>query len=325
MKKERDRHSLGGDRPSGDRPSLAAAAALREESLFLPANTRLGVAYDLMRRDGAEEVLVMPSAWRPPEEPVAPIGILTFREAKGRLGDAETNRTTLASVMSHPVQTVEATAEVDQALMLMEALRVHRLPVVSQGRVLGLLTRDSVLAAQRQQLQSLADEAARLEEQALRDPLTGLANRRLFDAVLEREISLYRRTGRPVGLLMIDIDHFKVINDAHGHPRGDEVLRELGRRLLGTVRRVDLVARVGGEEFAVIATGSEHEEIDSLAEKLRRVVENDPFDGDPPLELTISVGGALATWRAGPRELICRADAALYGAKRAGRNAVRMV
>ena len=167
---------------------------------------------------------------------------------------------------------------------------------------------------------------AALEHLATRDPLTGLHNRRSLDTRLDEALALDRRYGVPHGrvhgLLLIDVDHFKHINDAHGHPAGDAVLRQLAQLLLATVRASDVAARFGGEEFAVLLpelTGA----VDAVmtAEKIRQAVESTRFGAVG--KVTVSVGVSLATPEdADARPLIDRADAALYEAKRSGRNSV---
>lgn len=167
---------------------------------------------------------------------------------------------------------------------------------------------------------------AALEHLATRDPLTGLHNRRSLDTRLDEALALDRRYGVPHGrvhgLLLIDVDHFKHINDAHGHPAGDAVLRQLAQLLLATVRASDVAARFGGEEFAVLLpelTGP----LDAVmtAEKIRQAVESTRFGAVG--KVTVSVGVSLATPEdADARPLIDRADAALYEAKRSGRNSV---
>ncbi|MBL8277227.1 MAG: diguanylate cyclase [Pelomonas sp.] len=167
---------------------------------------------------------------------------------------------------------------------------------------------------------------AALEHLATRDPLTGLHNRRNLDTRLDEALALDRRYGVPHGrvhgLLLIDVDHFKHINDAHGHPAGDAVLRQLAQLLLATVRASDVAARFGGEEFAVLLpelTGA----VDAVmtAEKIRQAVESTRFGAVG--KVTVSVGVSLATPEdADARPLIDRADAALYEAKRSGRNSV---
>ncbi len=167
---------------------------------------------------------------------------------------------------------------------------------------------------------------AKLEHLATRDPLTGLHNRRSLDARLAEAQALDRRygagNGRVHGLLLVDVDHFKRINDNHGHPAGDAVLSQLGQLLQASARVTDVVARFGGEEFAVLLPELAGPlEAVMAAEKIRRAVEAATF---PEVgKLTISVGVSLASLDdADVRPLIERADAALYEAKRGGRNAV---
>jgi diguanylate cyclase (GGDEF)-like protein/PAS domain S-box-containing protein len=157
------------------------------------------------------------------------------------------------------------------------------------------------------------------------DDLTGVANRRAFFEAAELELTRNRRTPRPTALILFDADHFKQINDRHGHPAGDAVLRQLGAALSSTFRQVDVVARVGGEEFAVLLPSSTLAGAAAVAERLRKLVESQPamFDG-APIGYTVSAG--IATIDEGETldldTLIKRADQALYAAKAKGRNRV---
>lgn len=171
----------------------------------------------------------------------------------------------------------------------------------------------------------------KLEQMALHDALTGLANRRKFLDHFEHALARVVRSGAPLSLLAIDIDHFKRVNDAHGHPAGDEVLIAMGRILERTVRRTDLVARFGGEEFMVLLPETDVRGAAELAEKLRAAVGANRFvitvDGrEAPLTVTISIGvGAITRETASTSsfdDVIERADQALYAAKLAGRNRV---
>jgi diguanylate cyclase (GGDEF)-like protein len=156
------------------------------------------------------------------------------------------------------------------------------------------------------------------------DGLTGAHNKRYFLEFLEREIARCARYRRPLSLLMLDIDHFKAINDQHGHLTGDFVLRELSRRLLVRVRREELLARYGGEEFAAVLPETDLNGGRIFAEQVRRLVADAPFEyeGDH-FNVTISVG--LTTVEGediDPATFIKRADDNLYRAKRDGRNRV---
>jgi two-component system, cell cycle response regulator len=161
---------------------------------------------------------------------------------------------------------------------------------------------------------------------AVTDPLTGAFNRRYLDAHLPRLLERAYGDGRPLSLLMLDIDHFKQVNDRFGHPVGDVVLKEVAARIQRYVRSVDFVARIGGEEFIVVMPETGAETAAQIAERLRLVIAGQPIaaavDGGS-LPVTISLG--LATTGATPdpaESLIKRADDALYRAKQGGRNRV---
>lgn len=158
------------------------------------------------------------------------------------------------------------------------------------------------------------------------DPLTGLANRRVFDQALERECARLQRTGSPVSLLSIDADHFKALNDSEGHQRGDECLILLGAELIRLCkRRMDLAVRSGGEEFAVVLPDTDAAEAERFGELVRQAIAGlklpHPASPTAPF-LTVSVGVATAKWVCTPAELVAAADRALYAAKRGGRNRV---
>jgi diguanylate cyclase (GGDEF)-like protein len=155
------------------------------------------------------------------------------------------------------------------------------------------------------------------------DGLTGAYNKRFFIENLEKEIPRCARHDRPLSLLMFDIDHFKKINDEHGHLTGDYVLREMARRVRTRVRKEEVFARYGGEEFAVVLPETEGELALKVAEDLRRLVAAEAFDfeGDQ-IPVTISVGVACITSEISPDAFIKIADDNLYKAKRSGRNKV---
>jgi diguanylate cyclase len=157
-----------------------------------------------------------------------------------------------------------------------------------------------------------------------RDALTGLANRRQFEIALAREIDRVARAGEAALVLMIDIDHFKQVNDSRGHAAGDLVLQAVARRLLDCVRPMDTVARYGGEEFAVILPNCPPAFGRAVAERIRRQVEQRPvpIDGGAPIAVTISLGGAFAPqWVRSTAALwLAGADRQLYRAKAEGRN-----
>lgn len=167
---------------------------------------------------------------------------------------------------------------------------------------------------------------AELERLNELDGLTGLKNRGSFDSSLKKEVKTAVRAQTDISLLLIDIDHFKTINDRYGHLVGDECLRRLSTLLQSEVQRVtDVVARYGGEEFAVILPGNNLEQALAVAERLRNSVEDiHPYHGDMKVAFTVSIGVANCIPDPGFEEvqLIEKADSALYKAKNSGRNSV---
>lgn len=167
-----------------------------------------------------------------------------------------------------------------------------------------------------------------LVELSSRDALTGLANRRGFELALGREIDRVARSGEPALLLMLDIDHFKRVNDTWGHAAGDQVLRAVAGALVDSVRPMDLVARIGGEEFAIILPNCASAFGETVAERVRRRVERMPVPVAPNQQLacTVSIGGAFAPqWVRSTAALwVERADQQLYRAKAQGRNLLRL-
>jgi diguanylate cyclase (GGDEF)-like protein len=165
-----------------------------------------------------------------------------------------------------------------------------------------------------------------IRELAIRDGLTGLYNYRYFSEALRNELARAQRYRRPLCLLMIDVDHFKLYNDQHGHLTGDEVLRDISRLLQERARRTDLIARYGGEEFVVVLPETCRAAAQRVAEEFRRriVQYNFPNGDQQPLgRVTVSIGVAESPSDATEaRDLIERADQALYAAKSAGRNCV---
>ncbi|MBX3246402.1 MAG: GGDEF domain-containing protein [Myxococcales bacterium] len=169
---------------------------------------------------------------------------------------------------------------------------------------------------------SLEHEASRrLYESTVTDPLTGLHNRRHLDARLEEEVAFARRHGTPLSVLLLDVDHFKRVNDDHGHQAGDAVLRVLGALLTKLLRTEDLVARYGGEEIAIAARGTDAVNALILADRIRRRVEamSMPWEG-ATLRVTVSVGVATWSGEMDVAALLGAADGALYRAKDEGRN-----
>lgn len=160
-----------------------------------------------------------------------------------------------------------------------------------------------------------------------KDSLTGAWNKRYVLDILKRELRRRIRTERPLSLIMLDIDHFKQINDGHGHLIGDAILREVGARIWNAVREEDIFARFGGEEFCVLLSETTKEEALTVGERCRAAIGNEPFKTDAgDLDCTISAGIATVTGssRMTLEDLIQEADDKLYLAKSLGRNQVQL-
>jgi two-component system cell cycle response regulator len=170
---------------------------------------------------------------------------------------------------------------------------------------------------------SLSARSETLEQAALTDGLTGMQNRRYFDDALREYLEEFQRIGKPVGLMILDLDHFKNVNDSHGHDVGDEVLRAVASCLKDMTRYHDVVARLGGEEFAVVAPNMDNDLLMKLAERIRKAIAAMAVvSGNVRLRITTSVGLAIWNGNESADQFYRRADAMLYKAKRLGRNRV---
>lgn len=224
-----------------------------------------------------------------------------------------------------------------------------QLPLVRQGRVIGCLNLGShdhkryINGTATDLLQRLAAiiticlentlNLERLKRTGLTDALTSLNNRRFFDQRIIEEVERSRRNTHPLSCLFIDIDYFKRINDEHGHPVGDKVLREVSKHLNVHMRRSDVLARFGGEEFTILLSNTTSESAEETAERLRNTIESNimAIINDEPLHVTISIGVATAypahsilSIEQQSEQLITSADEALLYAKRNGRNQVHV-
>jgi diguanylate cyclase (GGDEF)-like protein len=199
--------------------------------------------------------------------------------------------------------------------------QLHRVQSTLDSQKQTLENANNMLHAQ---IEKINDLQEKLRDQANRDSLTGLFNRRYLEGTLERELARCRREGASLSMLMIDIDHFKSVNDTHGHQAGDEVLRVFSRLLQENARAEDIVCRYGGEEFLLVLPKMPlHVARERAAQLLDIFREQTVSFGDLRLQTTISIGIAVTPEHADSADgLIRRADDALYQAKHAGRNRV---
>ena len=220
-----------------------------------------------------------------------------------------------------------------------EAASRMSIPLISFGQMLGVLTlhsaqKSAFYETDLQPLEAVADICAnsiqnahyveRIRQLSYLDGLTGIFNRRFFELRILEEIERARRTETGMAVIMVDIDQFKKLNDEFGHLLGDEVLRQVSSLFHLNLRKIDVVCRYGGEEFAILLTQTNSEHALGVAEKLRKLVEEWEFPGVPQT-VTISAGVAAFPEHGSTRdELVRAADKALYAAKQSGRNQVSL-
>lgn len=180
------------------------------------------------------------------------------------------------------------------------------------------------------QAQSLAAQNEQLKAAAYTDALTGLGNRQRFDSTLAEHVASAQTAGAPLSLVLLDLDHFKQVNDRYGHPAGDAVLREVARLVKAAARTQDVACRYGGEELALVLPGTTRTTASAIAETLRRAIASRPVPIGPDQMLPVSASLGVATMEPGgpihtAAQLIKAADVALYSAKKAGRNCVKVL
>lgn len=231
----------------------------------------------------------------------------------------------------------DLSAEPDSFRLFKESASRMSIPLISFGHTLGVLTlhsseRNAFRQSELQSLESVADICAnsiqnahyveRVKQLAYLDGLTGIFNRRFFELRIMEEIERARRFGTGMAVIMADIDQFKRLNDEFGHLLGDEVLRQVSSLFNQQLRKIDVVCRYGGEEFAILLTQTNEKQAAAIAEKLRRLVESFQFPG-VPRRVTISAGVAAFPAHGRTRdEMVRAADNGLYAAKLEGRNRV---
>ncbi|MBI3464036.1 MAG: diguanylate cyclase [Planctomycetes bacterium] len=250
----------------------------------------------------------------------------------GRLVEAIESDTSLAAMITQAANSSsagpnQAVQSIEQAVLLLGTLTVTNLVLSSTLAAEDLPAGAGAESHSPPEVLSLLTE---LRNRAFCDHLTGIYNRYFFEETLTREHRRSIRYSEPIGLIFLDLDYFKQINDTYGHLFGDEVLRQVAQSIQKSVRVCDVVARFGGEEFVVLVLRVTEEDLAGIAERVRQAVEalSTPY-GNHPVRVTATIGAALLLPQDCPHlqplRLIEDADRAMYDAKRSGRNRVRIV
>ena len=221
----------------------------------------------------------------------------------------------VSDVMTRSVTTCTLDDGIVEVLFLMNAKEIRHIPVLEGEKLMGIVS-----------IRELTRAYKLLQVQADTDALTGLSNRRHFIERLNGELDRYRRYQRPLSVAMIDIDHFKKVNDTHGHVAGDKVLCALANLLVGELRAIDWVGRLGGEEFALIFAETELEKAKLVCERLLATIRSAEIDvDDAKISITVSIGVTKASSAIeDSTDILKRADELMYEAKAGGRNRVEV-
>ena len=268
-----------------------------------------------------------------------PIGIVTTKDVFGIISSGKAANKPLAAYMTTPVITSPRSASINEAMLQLKQHRIKRAIVVDEmGQLVGVISQSELISyaygawinilknhsSELHELVDMLEEKARsLEHPSVTDVLTGLGNRRLLQIRMDEEKERVKRYGAaPFSLVILDIDHFKQINDTHGHLVGDAVLKLLGSEITATIRKVDSAVRWGGEEFAILLSNTPLNAAAGFCNRLRAAIERKELVNG--IRMTVSLGVAEYVPGEDDSGLVGRADKALYNAKRSGRNRVEM-
>ena len=257
-----------------------------------------------------------------------PVGIVSERDIIRSLGiyKEQALNKQAQDIMSSPVLTLEPDQDIETAATLMSLNMIRRIPITVNDRLAGIISYRDITNALRKNYYMLEQKTEKLEDKANHDPLTGLFNKGYLEEQLTYHFELAKRSGNPMAVMFLDIDHFKKVNDTYGHQCGDEVLKKIAHILKDKSRAINVVGRFGGEEFMIIGPISDYKSALYLGERIRTAVEKEVFSHEnTDFNITISIG--ISVWNssiASEKDLVKFADEALYTAKRSGRNQVRM-
>jgi diguanylate cyclase (GGDEF)-like protein/PAS domain S-box-containing protein len=224
-----------------------------------------------------------------------------------------------------PLQSTLQDGQMRECCMLVHHKKGHRLPVhirITPVRDdIGLVVGAVEIFTDNSNVVVMQDELDQLKQDVYLDPLTGVANRRFGEVAVDSRMHEWQGNGTPFGILFLDVDHFKAVNDNYGHNVGDEVLVMVATSVANVLRKLDVVARWGGEEFVAVLPGANHATLCSMAERIRVMVEQSfVMIDNRKLGVTVSIGGTMAFDNDCAASIVARADEQMYQSKKDGRN-----
>ncbi|MDD5159868.1 MAG: diguanylate cyclase [Sulfuricurvum sp.] len=262
------------------------------------------------------------------------VGILTSKDILKFIGEAKNEEMRVSEVMSSPVETLSDKSSINEGLEYLRKRSFKRIVVTNDDQhVVGIVTQQDLISRtylrwsqlmqdhfrQFEEITQILQQRNRhLSELATKDSLTDVHNRHMFTELFVKEISMVKRHATKLALVMIDLDHFKQVNDTYGHNIGDFVLKHFAALVSSTVREADMFARWGGEEFVLLLRNAGCDEAFGVGEKIRSLIETQAFDGAG--RVTCSIGITEVAADDTIQSAIERADSAMYAAKDAGRN-----
>ncbi len=290
---------------------------IRDLLAFKATNRVINIAPNRSLRDAARELVTHNiGALIVIDDGGSLVGVISERDLVRALTlfDVGLVEIPVSEVMTRSVITCAPQDAASDILTIMNKSRIRHMPVMDSGQIVGVVG-----------LRELDRAYRHLQSQALTDELTGLSNRRHFLQHLNQEISSYKRYGNPFSVAMLDIDHFKKVNDTYGHSAGDQVLKGISDLLEQKLRLIDLAGRLGGEEFAILFPNTELSEAITACDRLLEDIRRMEVETDAGLiQVTMSIGLTASVSNQMTAELLLKqADALLYEAKSAGRD--RMV
>ncbi|MFH1075140.1 MAG: GGDEF domain-containing protein [Candidatus Firestonebacteria bacterium] len=254
-------------------------------------------------------------------------GIITERDIVsfiGQYGCSVLSQKKASEIMVTPVFTMSPKLETSAAMQFMVSKRIRRLPITENKRLVGIITYGDIIREVQKDLAEAQLKTQQLKLEVSKDGLTHVFTQKYFKTFLDREVERVKRYGGLLALLMVDVDHFKKVNDTYGHDAGDYILIKVSELIRKNTRKINVIGRYGGDEFSIIAPISDVESAKRLGDRLRQFVEQTKFHYQGQIiRVTLSIG--VAGWDKSiidGRSFIVKADKALYKSKHAGRNTV---